>query len=831
MVRIALALSLWLGASVELMARPMIQPDAAALEHAIDGLDTVGTVLYVAAHPDDENTRFLAWLAGERKLRAVYLSMTRGDGGQNLIGTEQAELFGLIRTQELMAARKLDGAEQRFARTKDFGYSKSAEETLRIWGKETALADVVWAIRTVRPDVIVTRFSSSPDQRNHGHHIASAMLAEEAFRLAADPSAFPEQLAHAEVWQADRILYNQSPWRFTPDTDLSQFLSVDVGGYSPLLGRSYGEIAGASRSMHKSQGFGAAQARGPLPEYFTPTGGTAPKADIFEGLDFTWDRFPGMGDVKARIADVKAAWSPKAPHAAIPALLALYDALDAVPDAHWKRTKRDHVQRLIAGCAGLYMETVASDHSAVPGGQVDATVEVINRSPAALELVSVTLPGGARVEVGKALGNNAPVVLAQAFTVPADAPFSNPYWLVERNETGSFTVADPAMVGEPEGPPALSVTYTIRVGGRTFEFRQGVEHKWVDPVEGELYRPFEVVPPVTVNFDATALPIPDRAPRPLRAVLEAGKAGVSGVLRLELPPGFASRPAEVPFALDAKGQELDVVFEVVPPPGKGALTPSMGGTLRAVATVDGREYDKSVVRIDYPHIPMITLHPDAAIPVVPFELKHKAKRIGYIPGAGDTVADNLRQVGYEVDVLTDAMLDTGRLGVYDAIVVGVRAYNTNPRMRVHHDRLMRFVEGGGTLVAQYNTNNRLSVPVAPIGPYPFVIGRGRVTDESAEIVLADPAHPVLTRPNALTPADFEGWVQERGLYFAESWDERYEAPLAMNDPGEAPERGSLLIAKHGKGRVIYTGIAFFRQLPAGVPGAFRLLANLMDHGH
>ncbi|MCP3141500.1 PIG-L family deacetylase [Pyxidicoccus xibeiensis] len=814
-------MSLGFGSSA--MAQAPRQPHAGEVAAGLRRLGVTGSVLYVAAHPDDENTRFLAWLVGERGLRAGYLSLTRGDGGQNLIGTEQDELLGLIRTYELLAARRVDGAEQLFTRARDFGYTKSADEALKIWGHDEVLADVVLAIRRFRPDVIVTRFSTNPP--NHGHHTASALLAAEAFVAAADPKRFPEQLPEVKPWKADRLLHNVSTWNLKPDADMSGYLKVDVGGYDPLLGRSWGEVSAESRSQHKSQGFGVPAERGPLLEYFSPLAGTRPKADVFEGLDLTWKRWSGTEAVARAVDEAVKGFDVRAPHRSVPALVRVHEALSALPEDHpWKAYKLRETEALLAACAGLFLEARAAEPTAVPGTQVELNLTALNRSPAGLRLVSVTLPGGEAVATNTALAGHAPFKLSRKVKLPDDATISTPYWLRKPVMGGLFTLegADRALTGQPEGGPALAVTFVYEASGRRISVTRPVVYVWTDPVRGELYRALEIVPAVTATLARDVLMFPNGASQSVSVVLAAGRGEASGKARLEVPQGWRVEPAEVPFQLAARGDERTVLFSVTPPKGATAK-----GRLRAIVESGGRTESWRLRTVSYEHIPPQAVRQPSEASLVPFALATKVKRIGYIPGPGDRVAESLAAVGYEVTVLPEERLAGEKLERFEAILVGVRAFNANPRLAVHRERLLKYVEGGGRLVVQYNTNSRVGPLTTFVGPHPLEIGRERVTDETAAMTPVTPNDPLLRAPNALTAADFEGWVQERGLYFASKWDERYRPVFAMSDPGEAPLQGSLLVTRHGKGTFAYTGLAFFRQLPAGVPGAYRLLANVL----
>ncbi len=849
-------------------AAPPPQPNGAAIAAGLRKLGVVGSVLYVAAHPDDENTALLAYLANGARLRTAYLSVTRGDGGQNLIGSEQGPALGLIRTQELLAARRLDGAEQFFTRARDFGYSKSPDETLRIWGKDAVLADMVWVIRRFRPDVIVTRFSPLPAE-THGHHTASAMLALEAFHAAADPKFHPEQFsAGVTPWQARRIYWNRFSFFLKPTDDLSGNARLDVDRYDPLLGLSYGELAADSRSMHKSQGFGVARTRAPIVEYFKPLADDGTPAahqhaaqGLFDGLDVGWGRLPGGARVRPLVDKAIHAFNPAAPAASIPALAAIDAALDGVGDAGWRAQKQREVRELILACAGVFAEATAPDFRVAPGASIEVAISAVNRSSTAVTLDSVRFPlTGEPQPIGKRLpeppetGGAAPAFEARRTVhVPMDFAPTTPYWLASPPDAGLYRVSDASLIGAPEGPPPLraELTFTIdqagtaegspgrsattsrgkaqlrQRAGRKLTVERPVAYKWVDPVMGERYRSVEVTPAVSIAPDTRVLMFPTGTAHRLNVRLTAGAAAAAGTLRFEAPAGWIVEPAAARFDLPAKGSETALGFQVRATTGSAAP-----GVLHVIADVEGRHLSREVIHVVHPHIPIQTYLIDADVRLVPLALSTGGKRIGYLPGPGDEVPAALRGVGYDVTVLSGADLDAGpaALARFDALVTGVRAFNVDEKLRAAHATLVAYVQAGGVLVVQYNTNNRLAPLTAPLGPFPFDIGQQRVTDETAAVTFAAPQHPSVTWPNRLTASDFDGWVQERGLYFAHTWDPHYETPLAMHDPGEAPLAGSVLWARAGQGTFVYTGLAFFRQLPAGVPGAFRLFANLLAGG-
>jgi LmbE family N-acetylglucosaminyl deacetylase len=853
---LALLAAVLLAASAARAAAPQENPDASEIALRLQKLDVVGSVLYVAAHPDDENTAFLAWGAKGRLLETGYLSVTRGDGGQNLIGNETGDLVGVLRTQELLAARRIDGARQFFTRAIDFGYSKNPGETFEIWGHEQVLSDVVWIIRSFRPDVIVTRFPTT-GEGGHGNHTASAILAGEAFAAAADPARFPEQLKWVRTWQAKRLFWNV--FRFGADAPRNAApgeIAVDLGAYNALLGRSYTEIAGQSRSMHKSQGFGAAERRGSWLNDFKLIAGDPAKEDLFEGVDLTWARYGAEGKAVGEILrKVGGDFRETDPAASVPGLVQAWTAIGRLQetaavasssspskksstseptsrDLDTQRTgpkptdpllaaKRAEVVETIRACLGLWTEAIAAEPSAAPGTEVKVATMILNRSAysAALERVEIT---GAAALQGGALAANEPLRGAATLALPADAALTQPYWLRAPAGKGLYAVPDPRLVGRPENAHPLVARFIVSVAGTSIPFEAPVVFRRTDPVKGEIYRPFEIVPAVTANFDDRVYAFGSSAPKTVRVTLVAGASRVSGSLRLATPAGFRVAPAEVLFELAARGDERVVSFTVTPPPTLAS------GTLAAETTVAGKTESRGLVRIDYPHIPLQTLFPGAEARVLRIDVKAPHAPVGYVMGSGDTGPDALRQMGYSVTLLSDDELATGDLSHYSAIVTGIRAYNTRPRLKQAEKRLEAYAENGGTVVVQYNTTGDLVTD--ELGPYPFKLSRDRVTVEEAPVTFTKPDSPLLNFPNKLTKADFDGWVQERGLYFASSWDPKYETPIASHDPGESDKPGGLLFAKVGKGAWVYTGYAFFRQLPAGVPGAYRFFVNLVSAG-
>lgn len=796
---------------------------------ALKKVNTVGSVLYIAAHPDDENTRLLAYFANEKCLRTAYLSMNRGDGGQNLIGTEQGELMGLIRTQELLAARRIDGAEQFFTRSNDFGYSKGPEETMRIWGHDSILADVVWIIRCFKPDIIVTRFPTT-GEGGHGHHTASAILAGEAFKAAGDPKMFPEQLKYVSVWQAKSLYWNTFNFGSGTNTIDSSQLKIDVGVYNDLLGKGYGEMAAESRSMHKSQGFGVPKQRGTFYEFFKHIAGDSSATDLFVGINQTWKRIKGGDKVASYLKQAYEEFQPEKPEKIVPYLLSAYAELKDLTDDYWKTQKMKEIENLIIACSGMYLDASADDYSVSPGKQLKITTTVIQRNNPSIKLENVVFGTDKKRKCDSTMTNNKVYTIVDSIFIPADTKYSTPYWLEKKHGIGIYNVEDQQLRGRPENAPPVMVTFNISFNKQEISFKRPVQYKWVDPVDGEKYRPLEITPAVTANIEAPVIMFMNNQTKQIKVVLKAGINDALGTAKLELGKGdWKVEPASASFNLKKKGDEITLTFKVTAPV---FFKPEMNDAITAKASVEinNTTISKSVVRVNYPHIPIQTLFPDAESKFVPIYVNKKGNNIGYIPGAGDEIPQCLKQIGYEVTTLTDDMLSNKSLADYDAIVVGIRAYNTNERMQYYYTKLMDYVNNGGNLIVQYNTNNFLSSTKGDIGPYPFKISRDRVTVEEAPMTFDNPNHPLLNTPNKISDKDFDGWIQERGLYFATDWDSHYETIFSCNDPGEKPSKGSVIVTKFGKGYFIYTGLSFFRELPAGVTGAYRLLVNMISAG-
>ncbi|MBN8697236.1 MAG: PIG-L family deacetylase [Bacteroidetes bacterium] len=818
---------LFLICKLGLIAQAPVSKGASEVFHHLKKLNTLGSVLYIAAHPDDENTRLLSYLANEKRFRTAYLSLTRGDGGQNLIGKEQAELLGLIRTQELLAARRVDGAEQFFTRANDFGYSKNPEETFSFWNKDSVLYDVVMAIRKFKPDVIICRFPTT-GEGGHGHHTASAILALEAFEAAADPSKFPDQLKYTEIWQAKRILWNTFNFGTTNTTAPDQ-IKLDVGVYNSLLGKGYGEIAAESRSMHKSQGFGSAKQRGSTIEYFKLLKGEALKSDLFEGINTTWNRIKETATIQKTIDAIIKSFDTEFPEKSISALTDLYKLIAAMPDKdsytqYWKKIKLKEIEQLILWCSGLFVEATSADYIAIPGEDINITAQIVNRNNSNVKLKRVSFLNQSDTLPAIPLKQNELYTFKRKEKLSGSISYSNPYWLNYMHSSGSYTVKDISLIGKPENDGIAKVVFEIIINDLTFLIERNIVYKSTDPVKGEVYRPLEILPPVTINFSEKVIVYTHSPKKVIHLTLtaKANKANVSGKLKLNIPTGWVANIDTPSFVVNNKGDEVVLNVELV------ADQKVESTVVSAEVEVEGKLYSNSIKRIEYDHIPYQFILSEAEIKLVNADIKKGDLNIGYIPGAGDDVAACLKQIGYNVTILTDDLLLNEDLSKYSAIVTGVRAYNTNDRLQVHYNKLMEYIKAGGNLVVQYNTNNRIGPVVAKISPYPLTISRDRVTDELANVSFVNKGHPALNFPNVITNADFDNWIQERGIYFANELDKAYQPILEMNDPNEKITNGSLIIAPYGKGNFVYTGLAFFRELPAGVPGAYRLFVNLLS---
>ena len=802
--------------------------NSGAIYNEILKLNFLGSVLYVAAHPDDENTRLISFLSNETKARTAYLSLTRGNGGQNLIGPQLRELLGVIRTQELIEARKIDGGEQFFSRANDFGFSKNAEETLAIWDKEKLLADIVWAIRKFQPDIIINRFDHRTSGNTHGHHSASAMLSFESFNKAIDPAIFPEQLKLVQPWQPQRQFFNTSWWFYGSQekfnaADKTNLFSVQTGVYYASTGKSNQEIAALSRSRHQSQGFGSTGTRGEETEYLEFINGQPfqNKTSIFEGIDTTWNRVKGGKPIGELLAKIISSYDFKNPSASIPDLAQAYSMIQSLDKNHWKEIKSEELKNIIASCSGLYLEAVAQDQEATPGSLVKLKIEAINRSPIAMQLVSLTtLPEQKSTNQNIPLNNNIAQKINLDLQLPSTIEYTQPYWLKDKGSEGIYTVSNQNNIGIPDIIRDVKVVFAILINGIEIPFEKTVVYKYNDDVKGEMYNYLDIVPEITTSILDKVLLFRDTKKKYVAVKIKAGKDAVKGDLHLELPSNWIVVPKSIPFSLDKKGMQQTAYFEVTPP------NSFEEAVAKSVAVIDDKRFDKEQISIDFSHITKQQVLKPSEAKFIRMDLKTKDERIAYIMGAGDEVPNSLSQMGYKVTLLTPDEISPERLANFDVVMTGIRAYNTLQTLVNKQNILFDFVQGGKTMLVQYNTSNDLVTDA--IAPFPIKISRDRVTEENAEVRFLAPNHPVLNTPNKITAKDFQGWKQEQGLYYPNEYDKAFTSILSSNDKGESPKNGALLIATYGKGHYIYTGLSFFRELPEGVLGAYRLLANIIS---
>jgi LmbE family N-acetylglucosaminyl deacetylase len=809
------------------------QLSSAEILQKLQRLGNTASVLYIAAHPDDENTRLLSYLSRELHVRTAYLSLTRGDGGQNLIGSETEEALGLIRTQELLAARKIDGAQQFFTRAFDFGYSKNPEETFSIWNRDSVLHDVVWVIRNFKPDIIITRFPTT-GEGGHGHHTASAILAVDAFKAAADPKKFPRQLKHVETWQSKKLFWNN----FMPSRDVTTntkgMIKMDVGAFNQNLGLSIGEIASMSRSQHKSQGFGVKMQRGEILEYFTQLAGDTARNTIFDGVSTSWSRYQNGAGISVMVNQMISNFDPYNASATIPQLVLYLEEIQKMGDKFQYQVKLKEVEDLLLALGGVYQDITAQKIEYLAGDTLTCNYNFIYRRANMVNLVSLKVPGAQdEIRFTDKIKSNQLVEKKIKIQIPLNIPISNPYWIENPHDEGLFMHKDFRQTGQPDSDPVLFAEAVISVNGILITRKLPIIYKWVDPVKGELTRRVEVVP------NLRAVPVQ-------QVVVSNGKTDVSmefnveflsdsleGELYLNIPSnkGFQLIPEKIQINSNT-GRNQKVSFQLRMKPSREVKLPFSDAVqvmFRKKGSIVAEEV-RQTSRIEYDHIPTQTYHVPCEIQFTYTPLEKSVAKIGYIEGAGDDVAEALQGAGYQLEILNDAKIRNLSAGDFDAIVVGIRALNSIEEMAQWMPFLLDYTKLGGTLIMQYNTKNWISdVKVSP-GPFPFEISRNRVTNEQAPVKILYPDHPIFNYPNKITNADFDGWVQERGIYFTEKVSSDYQDLLSMADPNEAEMKGSLIYAPFGSGHFIYTGLAFFRQLPAGVPGAFRLFSNFLSVG-
>ena len=827
-----------------------------AIHYALAKLNVLGSVLIIGAHPDDENNPVMAYCARGLKMRTGYLSCTRGEGGQNLLGPEQGALLGVLRTQELLAARRDDGGQQYFTRAIDFGFTTSAQETFDKWGRDRVLSDIVWVIRQQQPDVVILQFSGT-ESDGHGNHQASAILGREAYDAADDPSRFPEQLKYVKPWRPRRLMRSRfaplnpppagrggaanaagrGPGRGPDPFPNQPVLTVDTGVFDPVIGRSPREISVISRNEHRSQGQGAPLVYGSSDSLLAFVAGDMPHRGLFEGIDTSWNRVAGAGRTGELLAKAERDLDDQHPERIVATLLEARPAIAnlARDGNQWAKWKLEELDEAIALCAGLRTEAEADAAAFTPGGTAKVSLTALNRSTLPITLAGVHLSGWGNIDgpvKNKLLEFNKAETATVSLPIAAKESYSQPFWLKEPHGPGYYNISDQTLIGRADILPEVVARFDFMLNSASFSITEPMHFRGADPSKGEYVRPIAVEPPVSIDLPAENFVFPTGATREFGVQIRALIANQSGEVRLETPQGWKVSPAVAPFQLKEAGAAQEAKFRLTPPEG------SVSGRFKVVAKAGTVEVADSVNVIPYSHIPQQTVFLPAEGKLSATPLKVLARRVGYVMGSSDKVPEALRQMGCQVDLLDDKELGAGNLAVYDAIVTGVRAYSVRPDLRAAQARLMDYVKDGGTLVVQYNNSAdaRISPSVADaldhLGPYPFTFGRddARVTDEDAPVKVLVPNSPLLNVPNKITAGDFAGWVQERGLYFSNKWDSRYQTPIESHDQGKPELPGGILYTRYGKGAYVFTAYSWFRELPGGVPGAFRIFANLISAG-
>ncbi len=813
-----------------LFAQQPPKPNAVEIYNQIQKLNFLGSVLYVAAHPDDENTRLISYLSNEKKARTGYLSLTRGDGGQNLIGPELRELLGVIRTQELIEARKIDGGEQFFSRANDFGYSKNPEETLQIWNKDEVLSDVVYIIRKFQPDVIINRFDARSPGTTHGHHTSSAMLSLEAFDKVNDANIYPNQLKLVQTWQPKRIFFNTSWWFYGSKekfeaANKSNLISFNTGVYFPSLGKSNQEIAALSRSRHQSQGFGSTGTRGDEDEYLEFLKGEPQidKSNLFDGIDTTWNRVQGGKPIGELLALIQKNYDFKNPSASIPDLVKVYSMIQSLNETHWKTIKTEEIKKIIVACSGLYLEAVCDSQEATAGSLLNIKLEAINRSAIQMNWNAIeTNPKRWSAFEPKKLLQNKNISDTLRILIPQKPEFTSPYWLKEKGTIGMYRVDDQKNIGVPDVIREVQVTFMIIIDGVTIPFERKVIYKYNDDVKGEVYQPLDIVPFVTSSFTEKVYVFNADKSKTISLKIKAGKDNIQGKAKLEVPENWKVSPLENDYKIDKKGQEQLVTFTVTPSKEASEITLKSSLSIGVM----NENFDKDKIDINYNHIYKQTIIKPAETKAIRLNIKTGNEKIAYIMGAGDEVPKSLHQMGYEVTTIKADEITKEKLLNFDVVMTGIRAYNTIQALAFKQQILFDFVKEGKTIIVQYNTLD--DFVTKDIAPFSLKISRDRVTDENATVTFLEPNNSLLNYPNKITSKDFEGWKQEQGLYYPSEWDKAFTPIFSSNDKGESPKKGALLIAKLGKGHYIYSGLSFFRELPEGVSGAYRLMANMIS---
>ena len=788
----------------------------------LEKLNTLGKVLYVAAHPDDENTRLITYLSNEKKYQTAYLSLTRGDGGQNLIGKDLKENLGLIRTQELLEARKIDGGIQFFTSAIDFGYSKNSKESLEFWNEDQILYELVWIIRKFKPDVIITRFNEVSGI-THGHHTASSILANKAFRISGNPDIFPDQLEFLESWKAKRIFWNTSTRFF----DLSKYsddeiLKIDVGIYNNILGKSYNEISSESRSMHKSQGFGSLKRRGSEKELFILTQGEKYDDNLMDGIDFTWNRLGENNEIIEYINNLVDEYDPKKPYKTVNKLSILYEKVSKINDEDWKKIKLNEIKNLIKACLGLFFESLSDVSISSIGENIKVNFDAINRSPININLKQVSVFGEDFL-IEKDLINNESFRFEKTIKIPESENFTEKYWLINKPNFGNYDVNEQELIGNADNDFPVETNFVFTVNNIELSYTIPLLNKKNSPTKGDDYKIFNIGLPIYLNPKRYNELVVNSNSQTIEVEVISGKENLDATIYLDVPENIKYEPKYFDLSFKDLNEKKIIKFDLTLPE-----TDSFKENIIVKAKYNDEYYERGIKEINYDHIIQQVRFPLSEIKIIKFNIKTKGKNIAYFMGSGDNIPSFLSLIGYKIDLLTLDQLSTDILSNYDALIIGIRAYNVNKKLIEKTKEIHNYVKNGGNVLVQYNTSR--GIDVKDFAPYSFNISRNRTSQENSKVDIINKNHLALNYPNKILLEDFDNWVQERGLYFPINWSDDYETLISSNDSGEKPNHGGILISKIGKGHYVYTSYSWFRQLPSGVSGAYKLFVNLISLG-
>ena len=793
----------------------------------VQKLNVLGSLLHIGAHPDDENTNLISYFSNKHHIETTYLSITRGDGGQNRIGTELTDALGLIRTQELLAARKIDGANQLFTTANDFGFSKHPDETLNIWDENELLSQVVKHIRTIQPDIIINRFDHRTPGTTHGHHTSSAILSYQAFDLSSNVNYFSEQLKSLPVWSPKRLFFNTS-WFFYGSKEnflkieKDNFLKFDQSEFNTLSGLTYDQVAAKSRSQHKSQGFGRSpNPGGPQWGYMELIKGEPVSSNNpFEGINISWNRLKGGDVIESLVNKLLSGFDFKIPEKNVSDLINIYKNIENLENGYWKSLKLDEVKKIISLCLGLNIQLNSKNIIGTPKSKEKFNLKIVNPSNIKILIKSLKHNNIDYIINTTIVNNN---LFEKELNITTDNQISSPYWLTEKGSLGMYQVNNEELKGLPETPIAIKTQLKLEINGTELNLIIGAYNRFTDPVKGEVITPYTIVPKVTVKLNQPVYLFSDSKPKQIPVSITAHENNIKGTLSLEIPKGWSIEPSQYAIDILKRNQQENYLFKVY------SDTKNSSGIIKPIIKSNNIEYYNQLTTIDYPHIPKQFLVKPSFAKVFRIDLKNNINKIGYLMGVGDKIPEALENIGIQVVNIDRSNIILENLLSFKTIVIGTRAFNVIDELSFKNEVLWEYVKNGGTLVIQYNTSRGLKT--ANITPYKLVLSRDRVTDENSKVNLLNKTHSIFNYPNKIENDDFRNWVQERGLYFPNSWDDNFEPLIEMNDINETKKRGSLLVASYGEGKIIYTGLSFFRELPAGVPGAYRLFLNLINYGH